>query len=716
MYIYICVLISRFVYMEPFYIHQKHAITTVSELVNKYHDDPYMSAKLHNWVCVQLPTIMENIKKTHVERQQRIADLAVEQEDFMERYLNTHRYFYVSTTDTYVMYDGIHYEVTHEDDVLHHILTTITAEKQLMEWKQRTKVYIMKRIKDAPLLKSVPESNTIQNVLDYFYPAIFETKQEAKYFLTIIGDNLFRKNGDLVYFIQPKAKTFIREISNISVLLLGANATHSFKYKYYDHNYANCRLLKINDSVDNEKTWGELLRSLSVDILCVAAHYSIRYGSADDYITKFNNNPALETYTFFLRNTNQEQLVCKFISEYLQVSLNGTNQLITVSPLQNTHQQASNLLLSLSSGEPNPARSIRIENTPIAIPSAMDTIQVSRSPEIALSKTPQFHSSAIARETTTMQISWKNMHYLWRHFLDHLQLPPIIFQQNLKTLLIQKLATNYKEDTDHFIGVSSRVMPVIRGFISFWETTITYEDNSEYEIDELCMLYKRWVQTRSAGNASGVSPENMQIPEQGMSVGIERYINRNSMISPPDDIFTSKNNTRHLEATNSTREWGAAITEKQMLDFIRYYFPNTEIEKDKYVYNIRCSLWDKQMDVQTALYHMHDTLANSTVAAADNDTERSIGVGIVTSHSYATSLYDAYVWYCKYYSDTSASETGGGLNDTACSERRRRTSMKHPIVSKSYFEKYVMDSMPQYVVDNKYISNDWLTDHIVSTP
>ena len=52
----------------------------------------------------------------------------------------------------------------------------------------------MKRIKDNNLLKSVPESTTIQGVLDALYPCLFESKTEAKYFLCILGDALLKKN------------------------------------------------------------------------------------------------------------------------------------------------------------------------------------------------------------------------------------------------------------------------------------------------------------------------------------------------------------------------------------------------------------------------------------------------------------------------------------------------------------------------------------------
>jgi hypothetical protein len=729
--------------MDPLLIQQKHTTTTIVELLDKYQHDPYMQAKLHNYVCVQLPTIMENIKKTRDERQQRIADLTVEQDEFMERFLNMHRYFYVSTTEKFVSYDGKKYEITAEDNILHHILTTITSEKQLMEWKQRTKVYIMKRIKDNALLKSVPESETIQRVLDHLYPALFETKQDAKYFLTIIGDGLFRKNGEVVYFIQPRAKAFLREITNSSIYVFGINTTHTFKYKYYDHNYQNCRLVKINDSVETENIWGNILRNVSLDMLCVAAHYSIRYGSADEYIARFSNEPTLETYAFFLRNTSQEQLVCRFIDEYLQVSLNGTTQYMGISPAS-TPPNASNLLIALSTpstciatlpfdGKPETPASQANPRTPTLLRSS----GVLATPEITrVGSIGQSTQNVIIRDSTTRQlsfedksfmdnsrtptllrnagiltISWKNMHYLWRHFLESQHLPTIIFQQNLKTMLTQKLTDNYKEDADTFIGVSSRFMPAIRAFIYFWETTVSTEESGEYEIDELCMLYKRWLYLREpASNTNQI---------------------RNT-------IFDGKTSYIH-SFRNEGKEYGA-LTEKQMIDLITYYFPTTDIEKDKYVFNIRCSLWDKQMDVQTALMQMKESLRMNM----ENPEENCLSLSNAQTPIpiYATTVYDAYVWYCKYYSDILTDDLAlpitfedksypviprtptlcvakdsltphlGVLTDaltTVLPEKRRaKISGKRPIVSKLYFEKYVNDTIPEYVVDEKYILREWL--------
>jgi hypothetical protein len=45
----------------------------------------------------------------------------------------------------------------------------------------------------------------------------------------------------------------------------------------------------------------------------------------------------------------------------------------------------------------------------------------------------------------------------------------------------------------------------------------------------------------------------------------------------------------------------------------------------------------------------------------------------------------------------------------AIAERKKpKSSNKQPVVSKSYFEKYISEILCDYVVDNKYILREWL--------
>jgi hypothetical protein len=662
--------------MDPYAVQMTQSITTVSQLMEKYRDNPYMFAKINNYVCFQLPNIMENIRKNHEERQHRIAELTVEQDGFIDRFLSTHRYFYVPITEKFVSYDGLQYEVKSEDSILHHILTTITSdEKQLMGWKQRTKVYIMKRIKENALYKSVPESETIQFVLENIHPVLFETKEEAKYFLTILGDVLLRKRNDIVHFIPPKAKTFLRELSNISLYLFGINATTTFKHKYYDHDYDKCRMVKINDTIESEHIWGNILQTISVNLLCVACHYSIRYGSSDEYVLRFNNQDTLEKTVFFLKNNSQDQLVAKFISEYLQVSLNGTSIFTTPNSDEPRY--------------PSP-KGDKFPRTPSASASATQ-------PKYFTANTPPAPISnlVVALNDTSTQsvrtISWRNMQYLWSHYLSSLQLPTIMFQQDLKMKLTCKLAENYKEDIDMFIGVSSKYMPYIRSFIHFWESTIDYDETGEYEMDELCMLYKKWLNLRNSAifRRDEVSYENAERDEASYETRLCTDFSTHALVRSKCTQGLTESNGRSKSAIfgrdevsyKNERYYANSLNERQMLDLILYYFPNIEIEKDKYVFQIRCRLWDKQLDVQTALTQMQDFIRESNTVGLRSipDAKRK--------ELYSTSIYDAYVWYCKYYSE---------LRE------------KHPLVSKSYFEKYIRENMEEYVVDDNYLSNEWV--------
>jgi len=84
---------------------------------------------------------------------------------------------------------------------------------------------------------------------------------------------------------------------------------------------------------------------------------------------------------FYLKNTNQEQLVILFINDFLQIKKilypEDTVENIIIDALNN--------------------------NTTIS---------------------------------NTSQISWKDMHYLFKQFLDSKKLPNFIFQQPLKNILI----------------------------------------------------------------------------------------------------------------------------------------------------------------------------------------------------------------------------------------------------------------------------------------
>ena len=72
-------------------------------------------------------------------------------------------------------------------------MDNLNDDKNITPWKFKTKISIMKDIKDKLLFNAIPESETMQYVINNLYPSVFNSKDEVKYFLIIIGDYILKK-------------------------------------------------------------------------------------------------------------------------------------------------------------------------------------------------------------------------------------------------------------------------------------------------------------------------------------------------------------------------------------------------------------------------------------------------------------------------------------------------------------------------------------------
>lgn len=294
---------------------------TIKELIDKYKDNEYMSQRIYNHIVNYLPNTLDNELKNHEKRVTRNNYLTNEQQIFIQVFLSKNKYFYLPTNNFFYEYDGSRYLIVKEDDVIHKLLSTISKDRVLLQWKYKTKMNIIKQIRERNLFSSIPESDTIQNVLNVLYPSFFASKNAAKHFLTIIGDNIHKKNSQLIYLVSQKMKQFLNELENVSLLSIGLNnTTNNFMTKYHEnHSYDNCRLIKINENFSNE-VWRELLKKIGLDLLCVAAHYSKRYENSDKFIeNKLDED--LKSYVCYLKNSNPSNIVDEFCSKYIIISV-----------------------------------------------------------------------------------------------------------------------------------------------------------------------------------------------------------------------------------------------------------------------------------------------------------------------------------------------------------------------------------------------------------
>jgi len=438
-------------------------LSTVEKLYERYKDNDYMLQRIYNHVHIYLPNTLAHEAKNHEKRQNLNSYLFEEQQIFIQVFLSKNNYYYLPSNNFYYQYNGKDYFIVKEDEILHKLLSTISRERTLLQWKHKTKAAIIKQIKDRNLFSSIPETDTIQNVLNYIYPSIFVSKTSAKYFLTIIGDNILKKNTDLTFIVSQKMRQLLDELENVGASSIGNNnISYKFVTKYHEtHTFNNCRLIKFNDNYSNEY-WRESLKKIGLNLLCVAAHYSNRYINSDNFLNTTADDE-LVNYVYTLKNTTENGLVENFIGEYIE------------------------------------------------------------------------------KTSDDFRIEWKNIHFIWKQFLSSNNLPVVIFSNSFKNIL--RLNIPYNEETDSFIGVTSKYLPIYRDFIQFWDTTITNTSSTDFEneleIDEISSLFKQW-----SKHKNGLSEENI-------------------------------------------------------IRVLKHFF-STEIIDDKYVLNITSNIWDKLNDIQNS--------------------------------------------------------------------------------------------------------------------
>jgi hypothetical protein len=292
---------------------------TIKEMCETYKNNPYMLQRIHNHVVNYLPNTLEYELKNHEKRVMRANYLSNEQQTFIEIFLSKNQYYYLPSSNYFYEYNGTNYIIIKEDSIIHNLLSNISKDRVLMQWKHRTKFHIIKQIRDRNLFNCIPESDTIQNVLNLLCPSIFVHKNHAKYFLTVIGDNILKKNSNLIFLINQKTKKIINEIHHVACSTISnINVTHNFMCKYHEnHSYENCRLLKINEWFSFE-LWGDHIRKIGLNLLCVATHYSNRYENSDNFIENKMDDDEFKSYVCYLKKNSQQIIINKFCKFCIQ--------------------------------------------------------------------------------------------------------------------------------------------------------------------------------------------------------------------------------------------------------------------------------------------------------------------------------------------------------------------------------------------------------------
>jgi hypothetical protein len=337
-----------------------------------------------------------------------------------------------------------------------------------------------------------------------------------------------------------------------------------------------------------------------LDLFCVAAHYSSRFGSADLFIEKVCKDCDVKEHAFYLKNKTDHDILSRFISS-------------TTEPCKGSY------------------------------------------------------------------ITWKNMLYLWKIFIDEEKIPNIFFTNVLKKHLMKRLeyslevSTIYnsnssstsssssndtimggletggvtgageiseiaenQDNKEMFINITSKHLPLVGKFMSFWNQNITCNYSEiELEIDELSTLFLNY------GNIYHGNQKNTQ-----------------------------------------------TVTDQTILGFIRHFLPDICIEDNKYLMNIGCKLWDKKHDILLSVEEFKKMNLGKNVSIksknknkeGNKDGNKDGNINLIikqeetenvltTAKTYSFPIHTIYDFYCKM-------------------------AYKHNkmVVSKRYFEKFFIDN------------------------
>ena len=265
-------------------------LVKITSLYEMYKTSPNTISKLDYYINTQLPSLLHKYN----EQEKKRLFLEKESDKYINNFLTdpNQQFFYIAATDIFIKYDGENYQFINEDDLWITILNDITEKSVLIEWKQKIKSILIKRIKEQSLFNTIPESATVQYVINFFTPTLFDTKEDVKHFMALIGDNILNKKTNLYYFLPKESKLFFDTLESICQYnfknKLGITST--LRYRYRGEEYNKSRLLYFTKSIQNKSCWLSFLKDNLFNFLVVCCYYSTRYINADKYVNKQNQN------------------------------------------------------------------------------------------------------------------------------------------------------------------------------------------------------------------------------------------------------------------------------------------------------------------------------------------------------------------------------------------------------------------------------------------
>lgn len=315
--------------------------SSMTRIVAKYRNNRYMLNRFIKHVN-NLPKLMENIEATQIIRQKRRDDLEAYKVEFINRILPIDttadkpvKYLYISQSNQYATYDGADYEFISEDRILANMLHQIAICKPLKPIKKQVSHAIMRRIKQHNFFGNIPESVTIQKVLEFFNINFFDDKIACKYFLTSLGDTILQNMSarnhpageSFLYYVNPKFMEILNYLNQYykEIFTYTGNITTHYRTEYRRKPESavktSPRIIPLKTAYTFENHNNDyiklFIRQNYLNIFAVCAHYSDRHDSAEDYLQ--SQQQTIFNSVMLLERKKYEEIINDFIGDYIKL-------------------------------------------------------------------------------------------------------------------------------------------------------------------------------------------------------------------------------------------------------------------------------------------------------------------------------------------------------------------------------------------------------------
>ena len=167
-------------------------------------------------------------------------------------------------------------------------------------------------------MNCIPNSNTIQFIINYLTPVFIKDRNTTKYFLTILGDNILKKESENIYYLSSSCNKFMDYLNEHfkSYFKKSINIYKSFSYKYESDKHKKYRIMDI-DSIKVNNSWDIFLRKHTLDIFAIAVHYSSRYKSSEYFLNNHLHKSNSKNRILYFKNNSPQKIIEYFKDKYI---------------------------------------------------------------------------------------------------------------------------------------------------------------------------------------------------------------------------------------------------------------------------------------------------------------------------------------------------------------------------------------------------------------